>query len=469
MISLPQVTVVAATSINFGQTILALKKTLEHIDPYETIYFSDIPYLEDDRIHHIQIERLKSVEDYSWFIFKRLGDYLESSHVLVVQHDGYVLDGSAWREEFLLYDYVGAPWGYRDGRNVGNGGFSLRSRRLQKLLQDQQFEYTSPEDEKICRYYRQPLEARGMVFAPEDVAHRFSYEMHRPVQKTFGSHNSCHPPYREPVILKRSDSMGDVIMMEPVMAWFFDRGYRVIIDTPRQYFNLFMKHHFQVEHIHDIPGEPVDTYRTINLDMAYEVQPMKLVLAAYYQTCGITDGVLRNSRLNFSAPEEKPEVRLFDKYVVLHTDDTAMAHRNIHGVNWVEVVTCIEDMGYTVLRVGRGNGCGGIKINTYSENMLAYIVANADYFIGIDSGPSQISVASDVPSMIFFGSVMADKRYADLTAIRVMSKMCPVLKDGCYHSVSSTVGVECEVDAVRPPCISWSTEEVIEHIKNWIV
>jgi hypothetical protein len=471
MISLPTVTVVCVTTKDYGPSILAIKKTLDLIKPYETIYFSDVPYLEDDRIHHIQIERFRSVEDYNHFIFKRLGDYLKSNHVLVIQHDGHPICAEAWTDEFLLYDYIGAPWTYTDGRNVGNGGFSLRSRRLHKLLQSEEFKYFTPEDEKICRYYRQTLERCGMIFAPENVAHRFSYEMHRPVQKTFGFHNYFHPPYREPVILKRSDSMGDIIMMEPVMAWFFDHGYRVILDTPRQYFNLFAKHYFQVEHVHDLyTSEPLDTYRTINLDMAYEIQPQKLVLAAYYHTCGISDGAIRNSKLNFAAPEDKREVKLFDNYIVLHTDDTGMAHRNVHGVDWERVGQWIEEnYKHTVIRVGRGNGRGGLKINTYSENMLAYIVANADYFIGLDSGCAQIAVACDVPSMLFFGSVQADKRYADLAKIKVMSKMCPALKDGCYHAEVSRVGVDCEVDAQRPPCISWSTEEVCEQIKAWIL
>jgi hypothetical protein len=469
MIQLPTVTVVAVTTKDYGKTIDALLKTLNHITPKEVLYFSDVPY-EHPVIKHIQIQPFRSVDDYNHFIFKRLGDYVHEGHILVVQWDGYVIDGSAWTNEFLLYDYIGAPWNYTDGRNVGNGGFSLRSAKLHKILQLPEFELTSPEDEKICRYYRQTLEQYGILFAPDAVAHRFSFEMHRPWQKTFGRHNSFHPAYKEPVVLKREGAMGDLIMLEPVMAWFVDHGYRVILDTQRQYFNLFAKHYYDIEHIQDLYGrEPVDTYRTINLDMAYEVQPLKLVLESYYQTCGITDGVLRNSKLNFRVPADKKEMRMFDKYVVFHTDDTAMAHRNVHGVDWDQVQMEIKLLGYDVFRVGRGNGRGGIKINTFSENMLAYIVANADYFIGLDSGCAHIAVASDVPSMIFFGSVLAEKRYPELSKIFLMEKSCPISKDGCYHSVVSTVGVDCEVTTPMVPCITWTTEEVIDAVKMFIV
>lgn len=473
MISLPTVTVVCVTTKDYGPSIQALKKTLQHIEPYDVIYFSDVPYIDpEERIHWVQIDRFKSVEDYNHFIFKRLGDYLESDHVLVVQHDGFPIDGSAWKEEFLLYDYIGAPWTYTDGRNVGNGGFSLRSRRLHKVLQQEEFDLYSPEDEKICRYYRQTLEKKhGIRFAPEELAHAFSYEMHRPVQKTFGFHNYFHPSYKEPVVLSRHEGgMGDVIMLEPVMAWFVDHGYRVILDIPRHFFNLFAKHYFQVEHIHDIYGkEPVESYRTINLNMAYEVTPKIPVLEAYYQTCGIRDGVMRNSQLNFRAPEEKSEIRLFDKYVVLHNDDTAMPHRNIHGVDWDSVVDVIQkELGYIVLRVGQGNGRAGIKINTYSENMLAYIIGNANYFIGLDSGCAQISVACGIPSMLFFGSVRPDLRYPDMSKITVMQKECPAGHDGCYHDVVSTVGQDCVVNISQPSCIWWKTQEVIDRVKKFI-
>lgn len=456
--SIPEITVVCVTTKDYGQSIVALKKTLEHIEPFETLYFSDVPYEDPEgRIRHILIDRFNSVEDYNDFIFKKVVDYVDPkpTHILVVQHDGFVINGSAWSDDFLQYDYIGAPWTYTDGRNVGNGGFSLRSTRLHTVLKNEEFDLTSPEDEKICRYYRQTLQKLyGIVFAPESVAHKFSYEMHAPKCRTFGFHNHFHPPYREPIVLKRTGAMGDLIMLEPVMEWFSQHGYRVILDTQPHYFNLFGQHFFRVEHIMNVnPAELADA-RVINLDMAYEVTPKQLVLESYYKTCGITDGELRNSRLNFNA--NKADVKLFEKYVILHTDDTAMAHRNVHGLDWNKIAEYIEDIyGYPVFRVGRGNGTGGQKINTYSENMLAYIVANANYFIGSDSGVAQIAVACGVPSMIFFGSVDPKMRYADTGPIHVMQKACPVQQDHCYHRVISEVGQDCVVDQQRPPCIQW--------------
>ena len=42
-------------------------------------------------------------------------------------------DGNRWRDEFLEYDYIGAPWNVPAGsrNNIGNGGFSLRRKFLE--------------------------------------------------------------------------------------------------------------------------------------------------------------------------------------------------------------------------------------------------------------------------------------------------------------------------------------------------
>jgi hypothetical protein len=80
-------------------------------------------------------------------------------------------------EEFLQYDYIGAPWWYNDECNVGNGGFSLRSKKLQTILQNDPIIFeTDCEDHNICRTYGNYLKSKGVKFAPEDVASTFSIE-----------------------------------------------------------------------------------------------------------------------------------------------------------------------------------------------------------------------------------------------------------------------------------------------------
>lgn len=118
-------------------------------------------------------------EAYSRFILKDLAKYIETSHVLIIHADGYVINWEAWDNSWLQYDYIGATWWYKDNMNVGNGGFSLRSKRLQDILAAQNIpdEYLHPEDHCICRIYRESLERDfGIKFAPEEVANKFSIE-----------------------------------------------------------------------------------------------------------------------------------------------------------------------------------------------------------------------------------------------------------------------------------------------------
>lgn len=114
--------------------------------------------------------------DYSKFMMKELGKHFDTSHVLTIHADGYVLAPEMWTDEFLEYDYIGATWWYKDNMNVGNGGFSLRSKKLCDILAQHNIEHYHPEDHHICRTYRPALEKLGIKFAPEHIANKFSIE-----------------------------------------------------------------------------------------------------------------------------------------------------------------------------------------------------------------------------------------------------------------------------------------------------
>jgi hypothetical protein len=115
---------------------------------------------------------------YSEFMIKKLTNYFDTSHVLIINNDAYIQNPWAWDKEWLNYDYCGPTWGYKDGLNCGNGGFSLRSKRLCNILAwDRNIMETHPEDHHICRTYRPYLEKRyGFKWATEEQANRFGIE-----------------------------------------------------------------------------------------------------------------------------------------------------------------------------------------------------------------------------------------------------------------------------------------------------
>jgi len=147
-----------------------------------------------------KVPRLRTIDDYNRFVLFELGKSILTSHALIVQSDSYVLDADAWDSRFLEFDYIGAPWpvradAYRDpwGRpqRVGNGGFSLRSKRLMQLPSIVEVPYDvnssdfyqhmnaglNSEDGNICVHNRHIFESHGCVFAPIEIASRFSREL----------------------------------------------------------------------------------------------------------------------------------------------------------------------------------------------------------------------------------------------------------------------------------------------------
>jgi hypothetical protein len=132
----------------------------------------------------INIPKISSINEYSLFMIRDLVDYVDTDYVLIAQWDGFVWNPELWDDQFLEYDYIGAPWptnilfpGVPKHFNVGNGGFSIRSRKLQEFLKkDQNITLHKAEDVAICQLNRAYLESNGFTFAPEDVARRFSWE-----------------------------------------------------------------------------------------------------------------------------------------------------------------------------------------------------------------------------------------------------------------------------------------------------
>lgn len=146
----------------------AIRKSMEQCD------FGAVKFLTDDASlpYAVKIDPLHGMGAYSTFCIRDLYEYIDTSHLLIVQHDGYVLDGQAWMPEFLNYDYIGAPW---DGGLVGNGGFSLRSRRLMEAAAYLPGN-SHPEDAFLSRHHRRQIEAGGFKFAPTEVAKQFAIE-----------------------------------------------------------------------------------------------------------------------------------------------------------------------------------------------------------------------------------------------------------------------------------------------------
>jgi hypothetical protein len=142
-----------------------------------------------------RIDPIATGAEYSRFVLTRLAQHVETDYVLLVQWDGYVVSGRAWTPEFLDYDYIGARWPHIPQVEVGNGGFSLRSRKLLAATSRPEFKVGHPEDAAICIDNRSLLEnVFGIRFAPGRLADRFSYERSKEPGVQFGFHGLFNMP-----------------------------------------------------------------------------------------------------------------------------------------------------------------------------------------------------------------------------------------------------------------------------------
>jgi glycosyltransferase involved in cell wall biosynthesis len=191
-IKLPNVTLVAMATRNVEETLQALIYSCQGVEFGSVKLLSHYtPFGLDKDITFCRIDKIKDIDEWSYKIVYELNNYIETDFALLVHADGFVVNPSAWRDEFLNCDYIGAPWplpkdefSYRDINGnifrVGNS-VSLRSKRLLELpiklnLPWEPYHGFYNEDGFICGKNRHIYEANGMQFAPLDVAKYFSHE-----------------------------------------------------------------------------------------------------------------------------------------------------------------------------------------------------------------------------------------------------------------------------------------------------
>jgi hypothetical protein len=196
MIYLPDLTLVIIDTVSPDLARAALLDTLNQICPQSILTFTAERLLPGNMPNCEWLKtKANSYTDVAECLWHEVPWYVKTSHYLVIQWDGWVLDGSLWNNQWLDYDYIGAPWEWhKDGLNVGNGGFSLRSRALGRFVgETRSYVPKHPEDDTLCREYRRDLESKGFTWASEATAARFSFER-APATKTFGFHGAFNWP-----------------------------------------------------------------------------------------------------------------------------------------------------------------------------------------------------------------------------------------------------------------------------------
>ena len=181
-------TIVAIDSLNHNLTSLALDKTREIFPLAQVVVFGDYNFYNYGKF--VKVDKF-SPPGHSKICLHNIHDAVDTNWALFIQYDGFPIREDLWLDEFLNYDYIGSPMGAPEV--VGNGGFSLRSKKLLNLtrfIPQGNIPRDWLEDQLICDKYRSWLEKHGVTFAPLPLAQRWgiqSVHYHDPIGY-FGFH-----------------------------------------------------------------------------------------------------------------------------------------------------------------------------------------------------------------------------------------------------------------------------------------
>lgn len=181
---------------NHDMARYVLNLSVEMLEPKHVLVFSDVPLISG--CQHIEINKIEHISEYNKILIKEAVNFLQCDRYLVIQYDGFPLDNSLFSSSFLSCDYIGAIWPNKTGAMVGNGGFSLRSKKLFEAVaeHDTSYDGQEPEDLYICCTLRQILELeRNVEFAKVEIARQFSFEQPFQPRNTFGFHGVFNLPW----------------------------------------------------------------------------------------------------------------------------------------------------------------------------------------------------------------------------------------------------------------------------------
>lgn len=194
---LKNITLVCVTSVSIDASLRALEYSSKKINFEKNLFISNIIPQNLKKYRNIEFIKInhcfKNTKEWGKFIIFDLYKFIETDYIILIHDDGFIVNPKSWSEEFLKYDYIGAPWPvpkikydkyFRDKENnlirVGNS-VSLRSKRLLELPSKLGLEWSDPhgyyhEDGYLCVQNRDILQKNGIKFADFQSSLNFSRE-----------------------------------------------------------------------------------------------------------------------------------------------------------------------------------------------------------------------------------------------------------------------------------------------------
>ena len=182
MLNLPDVTLVTVETQCHELARLAVADAVSKVNFGGVVIYTDHPEkIEVPGAECRTVPNWSNKIQFGEFYYQEAAQSAKTSHILMMEWDGGIRDVSSWRDDFLGYDLIGAPWVGQNaghhGLSVGNGGFMLVSRKLADAVYAKRAEFHIATDMDLSRERRRYFEqAIGAKWAPEQVGFQFSYE-----------------------------------------------------------------------------------------------------------------------------------------------------------------------------------------------------------------------------------------------------------------------------------------------------
>jgi len=150
-------------------------------------YSNTTNYNYDQNCKIVYFNKKLDYQDFAKFTIFNFYRFCDTKFYMTYHLDGYILNSDKWNDEFLNYDWISSPWPFewkypwvKENKQVGNGGFSLRSVEMMKavaaIANHTNYNGCVGEDVYTCSHLRNCLEESGFQFAPTELAKQFSVE-----------------------------------------------------------------------------------------------------------------------------------------------------------------------------------------------------------------------------------------------------------------------------------------------------
>lgn len=214
------------------------------------------------------------------------------------------------------------------------------------------------------------------------------------------------------VVIQRRHALGDVIDVTPLLPLLKAKWPLCRIEVQTDFPEVF-SHNPHIERAAPCISTTPDYLCDLNL--AYERRPHEHTLEAYCRICDVPFDLSKLRPLLSHSPSEAAKAASLvtaPKFAVLHPGPTNWRGKDWPLERWHILARKLFAMGYTLATVGSGSlvqGTLDIRGQTPIP-VLHALCQRASLFVGLDSGPSHVAQATDTPTVVLFGTVLAERK-----------------------------------------------------------